>query len=52
MRTSISRVSIAFVLLFSTARAALAQEDRLPSWNEGASKSAITSFVAKVTKDG
>ncbi len=29
-----------------------AQTDPLPSWNDSPSKSAITAFVAKVTKDG
>lgn len=27
-------------------------QDRLPSWNDGPTKSAITEFVAKVTKEG
>jgi hypothetical protein len=31
---------------------ALAQADPLPSWNEGASKSSITDFVARVTTQG
>jgi hypothetical protein len=31
---------------------ASAQGDRLPSWNDGASKSAITDFVARVTTQG
>jgi hypothetical protein len=31
---------------------ASAQADRLPSWNEGAAKSAITDFVARVTTQG
>src|SRR6202007_2901361 len=30
----------------------LAQEDPLPSWNEGPSKRAIISFVDKVSKEG
>jgi phosphoserine phosphatase len=29
-----------------------AQTDPLPSWNDGSSKSAITAFVARVTKEG
>lgn len=32
--------------------AARAQTDPLPSWNEGAAKSAITEFVGRVTKEG
>ncbi|MGB3539466.1 MAG: HAD family hydrolase [Mesorhizobium sp.] len=31
---------------------ALAQADPLPSWNDGAAKSAITEFVARVTTEG
>jgi hypothetical protein len=31
---------------------ALAQTDPLPSWNEGATKQAITEFVARVTRQG
>ena len=31
---------------------ALAQSDPLPSWNDGASKSSITNFVARVTTQG
>jgi hypothetical protein len=34
------------------ANSALAQSDPLPSWNEGAAKSSITSFVARVTTQG
>ncbi|WP_426609862.1 hypothetical protein [Bradyrhizobium sp. McL0616] len=30
---------------------AFAQSDPLPSWNDGATKAAITSLVARVTKD-
>src|SRR5271155_862750 len=37
---------------FSAAKQALAQTDRLPSWNDGASKRAITDFVARVTRSG
>jgi phosphoserine phosphatase len=32
--------------------AALAQADRLPSWNDGPTKSSITGFVARVTTQG
>ncbi len=34
------------------ANSALAQADPLPSWNDGATKSAITNFVARVTTQG
>jgi hypothetical protein len=34
------------------ANSALAQADPLPSWNDGATKSSITSFVARVTTQG
>jgi hypothetical protein len=30
----------------------LAQADPLPSWNDGATKNAITTFVARVTTQG
>jgi phosphoserine phosphatase len=41
------------VALFSAAiRGALGQPDPLPSWKEGAAKSAITDFVAEVTEAG
>ena len=40
-------------LLFGNACPALAQSlNPLPSWNDGASRQAITAFVAKVTKEG
>src|SRR5262245_52120931 len=32
--------------------AAIAKDDPLPSWNDGAVKSAITGFVARVTAPG
>jgi hypothetical protein len=34
------------------ANSALAQSDPLPSWNDGAAKSSITNFVARVTTQG
>lgn len=40
------------LLLLALVSSALAQADPLPSWKDGAVKSAITDFVAKVTKDG
>jgi len=39
---------VVWVQLGAVARAA----DPLPSWNEGASKQSIMSFVEKVTKEG
>jgi hypothetical protein len=36
----------------SLTRPALAQADPLPSWNDGAAKSSITNFVARVTTQG
>jgi phosphoserine phosphatase len=40
---------IVFILIAANA---IAQNDPLPSWNDGAAKKAITDFVARVTKDG
>ena len=40
------------LLLLAIVSVALAQTDPLPSWKDGAVKSAITDFVAKVTQDG
>lgn len=40
------------LLLLALVSGALAQTDPLPSWKDGTAKSAITDFVAKVTKDG
>ncbi|WP_245417493.1 HAD family hydrolase [Aminobacter sp. AP02] len=40
------------LLLLALVSSAFAQSDPLPSWKDGAVKSAITDFVAKVTKDG
>ena len=39
-------------LLTATAHAFLTQTDPLPSWNEGAAKKSIISFVAKTTAEG
>jgi phosphoserine phosphatase len=43
-----------FILLIvsSAAGSAVAQNDPLPSWNDGAPKKAIMDFVGRVTKDG
>src|SRR5262245_10038066 len=50
MPTRMWSTLIASVLVFTSICAA--QSDPLPSWNDGAAKSAITSFVARVTKEG
>jgi phosphoglycolate phosphatase-like HAD superfamily hydrolase len=46
------RAVLAAALVVSLAGSALAQTDPLPSWNEGATKKAITDFVARVTTQG
>jgi len=56
-RTFIHRRAVLTALLASIAVAAatgpsLAQNDPLPSWNDGPAKKAITDFVMKVTRDG
>lgn len=58
-RILIHRRAVLATLLVSTAAAipfstfpALAQDDPLPSWNDGPAKTAITEFVAKVTREG
>jgi hypothetical protein len=45
-------VLVLAVLVSFPGRLLLAEDDPLPSWNEGARKTAITAFVARVTKDG
>ncbi len=48
-------VLTAFLVLACSAileREAFAQVDRLPSWNDGAVKTAITDFVSRVTTEG
>ncbi len=44
--------STAIVAMPLSARLALAQSDPLPSWNDGANKQSIVSFVAAATKEG
>lgn len=41
-----------FLILFSFLTLSLHATDTLPSWNEGASKQAIISYVSTVTKEG
>lgn len=51
--TSLLRLlAVALVLVASPARALDPTQDPLPSWHDSPAKSAIVSFVAKVTKDG
>lgn len=45
-------LGLAITIATGTAIAAFAQNDPLPSWNDGATKKAITDFVARVTKEG
>lgn len=40
------------IVVLALVTSAFAQADPLPSWKDGAVKSAITEFVAKVTQDG
>ncbi|MXN64902.1 haloacid dehalogenase-like hydrolase [Stappia sp. GBMRC 2046] len=47
-----SILSAGVIGAFFFASAALAQDDPLPSWNDGASKQAIVEFVEAVTTDG
>ena len=56
IRTWTRRATLGLLLLFSACsvceRAAHAQSDPLPSWNDGAPKRAIIDFVARVTTEG
>ena len=45
-------VAITFGLAPTALTRARAQTNPLPSWNEGATKQAITDFVARVTRHG
>ncbi|MGB7100200.1 MAG: HAD family hydrolase [Xanthobacteraceae bacterium] len=45
-------VAVLFGAALPASTQALAQTDPLPSWNDGASKRAITEFVARVTRQG
>ena len=46
------RVLLVLALLGLFARPLPAQEERLPSWRDGAAKTAVLTFVTKVTKEG
>ncbi|WP_414644984.1 HAD family hydrolase [Bosea sp. (in: a-proteobacteria)] len=53
--TAMTRRSLggaALLLFLSVASVAWAQNDPLPSWNDGKAKAAIVDFVGKVTRDG
>ncbi len=45
-------VAVLFGAALPVSTRALAQTDPLPSWNDGASKRAITGFVARITRQG
>ena len=49
---SILALGLAIVISTGGFAEALAQTDPLPSWNDGATKTAITEFVARVTTQG
>jgi hypothetical protein len=49
---SVAALPIAAGIALPYARLALAQADPLPSWNEGAAKQAILTFVDRVTRQG
>lgn len=48
----LQRALFAIVVLVGYVGAAFAQSDPLPSWNDGAVKSSVTDFVAKVSTQG
>jgi hypothetical protein len=48
----ITAFAVLVVLQLVLAPAAFAQNDPLPSWNDGASKTAIVEFVGRVARDG
>jgi hypothetical protein len=50
--TSTAALPILFAPMLPVLPPAQAQSDALPSWNDGASKRAITGFVARITKQG
>ena len=50
MRTVLGTLAISLVLV--PFAAAMAADDPLPSWNDGAAKTAIVAFVARVTTEG
>jgi hypothetical protein len=53
LHTILAAMTLAWLILAAQLTSPLfAQEDPLPSWNEGASKQAIVEFVEKVSKEG
>jgi len=50
--SSLAMLPVLSVALRPTSALAQAQRDPLPSWNEGATKSSILDFVARVTTQG
>src|SRR5262245_33867742 len=50
--TSSRRTVVSLLILLAIASVAQAQSDPLPSWNDGANKSAIVDFVNRVTREG
>src|ERR1700760_765436 len=53
MRDTFRNLSMLLLIIVTlTAAGASAQTDPLPSWNDSASKKAITDFVARVSKTG
>ena len=51
-RRALFTMAASLSLLFGPLKQAQAQNDPLPSWNDGATKQAITEFVARVTRQG
>jgi hypothetical protein len=51
-RAMLALLTSSAAVMASLTRPALAQTDPLPSWNDGAAKSSITGFVARVTTQG
>ena len=50
--SSLAMLPLLSATLRSTSAMAQTQRDPLPSWNEGATKSSILDFVARVTTQG
>jgi len=49
---SILALGLAIIVATGSVAVARAQSDPLPSWNDGATKATITTFVARVTQEG
>ncbi len=50
--TYLPRSMVALAAIFFVSTAASAQDDPLPSWNDGPTKEALVGFVEKVTEEG